>query len=68
MTELDRSLLRRVHDRLDRHLAALPDLNARRRSFRQRCARLAADLPDPTLRGQADWHYLGPDGWVGMRH
>lgn len=68
MTELDRSLRRRADERLDRHLAALADLDDRRRSFRQRCALLAADPPDPTLRGQADWHYLTQDGWIEVRH
>lgn len=67
MTELDRSLRRRADERLDRHLAALPDLDDRRQGFRRRCAALAADPPDPTLRGQEHWDYLGDDGWVSVR-
>lgn len=71
MTELDRSLLLRAHDRLDRHLAALPDLEARRHAFRERCNAIAADpiaLRGQPLRPVPQWDYLSDDGWVNVRH
>ena len=59
LTELDYSLYQRVSERLDQHLAALPDLESRRQRFRERCHALNQQAT-PVLQPKHTWTLLTP--------
>ncbi|WP_087069052.1 hypothetical protein [Cyanobium sp. NIES-981] len=55
VTELDLSLYRRVEERLEEHLGAIPDVEDRLLHFRQRCQALVDQPPDVRIKPQSEW-------------
>ena len=58
VTELDRSLYNRAEQRLERHIAAMPDFPARLAAFQARRAQIAQHPPMVRTKPPAEWLYL----------